>query len=43
MFYFNHEQEFKPAGRNLKENGKHAINFLSSLGQDIEESVMRKG
>jgi gas vesicle protein len=43
MFYFNHEQELSAAVRNLKKNGKQAINFLSSLGQDIEESVMRKG
>ncbi|NLO21099.1 MAG: hypothetical protein GX119_03775 [Syntrophomonadaceae bacterium] len=42
MFYLNNEKELCSAGRNFRENGKQAINFLNNLGQDIEESVKRK-
>lgn len=43
MFYLNHEQEICSAGRNLRENGKQAMNFLNNLGQDVGESIMKKG
>ncbi len=42
MFYLNNEKELCSAGRNLKENGKQAISFLSNLGQDIEEFGKRQ-
>ena len=41
MFYLNNEKELCNASRNLRENGKQAINFLTNLGQDIEESVRK--
>ncbi len=39
MFYLNNENELSSAGRQLRNSTSHAINFLSSMGQDINNTM----
>ncbi|KUG02670.1 hypothetical protein ASZ90_020038 [hydrocarbon metagenome] len=39
MFYMSNEDELSRAGRQLRNSTGNAINFLSSMGQDIHNTM----
>ncbi len=43
MFYLNNEDELSGAGRQLRASTSNAINFLSSIGQDIDHNMRKQG
>lgn len=43
MFYMENENEFSRVGRHLRASTGNAINFLNSMGQEIDDSIRKQG